>query len=37
MSDFYYINKDGKYLTAGAKFTDNFNLAYLYENRKEAL
>lgn len=36
MSDFWYILKDGKYLTAGAKFTDNFNLAYLYENKEQA-
>lgn len=36
MSNFWYISKDGKYLTAGAKFTDNFDLAYLYENKKQA-
>lgn len=36
MSNFWYILRDGKYLTAGAKFTDNFNLAYLYENKDQA-
>jgi uncharacterized protein YbcV (DUF1398 family) len=36
MSEFYFIVKDGKYLTAGAKYTDNVNLAYLYKNKDEA-
>jgi hypothetical protein len=36
MSDFWYIAKDGKYLTAEARFTDNFNLAYLYEDKEQA-
>lgn len=36
MSDFCYIIKDGKYLTSGAKFTDNINLAYLYDDQEKA-
>ena len=36
MSEFYFIVKDGKYLTSGAKYTDNVNLAYLYKNKDEA-
>ncbi|NLW92622.1 MAG: hypothetical protein GXY34_13615 [Syntrophomonadaceae bacterium] len=36
MGGFFYIIKENKYLTSGAKFTDNVNLAYLYDNRDEA-
>ena len=36
MGEFFYIIKENKYLTSGAKFTDNVNLAYLYDNKDEA-
>ena len=36
MKEFFLIFKDGKYLTSREKFTDNFNLAYLFENKDDA-
>lgn len=36
MSEFWFIVREGKYFTRGTKFTDNFNLAYLYGSKEEA-
>lgn len=36
MKTYNVVMKDGKYLTAGMKFTTNENLAYVYATMEEA-
>ncbi|NLN86732.1 MAG: hypothetical protein GX133_03880 [Syntrophomonadaceae bacterium] len=36
MADRWYIVKNGKFLTSASKFTDNLNLAHLYDDEEIA-